>query len=1246
MLSSIEDLLTSPEARQLIGESENIVNAPAQPKTPNVAGHKRKRSGEILTSITTTREQPAYSQFFGQNVPMMTTTQLFDQTQAPSSPVPDGPRSDPVITRPSPNLHHQFSVSSPSLPVSSPSMSIRPATAGGPRDHYKSMFESQQQRNRSRFSVDRGFGDDPDDALLSDDEEETDTARRHFESKRMREAKSAQTLQEFQRFGMALKSSSRPTSSSKNIATIDIITPATAKMGDPFEFEPSEDGEVNHEDDVIVTEHEDYTNLDDDQYDEFGQTVLRSQGPEAEDFDDVHRGDDIQMREADLENGISANESHADVQPAELQARDIQIRNLQMPTQDIAIADSQSVRLTQNHAKMSQPAADGLPMSSFVPGSQHEGCTILQQPPKGFESLGQVVLSSNKHGAEAISSPSLPAASSVLPPNPVEYVAGSTDHEIEQASEPIVLESDLPALDLDRDDALRPVSASIGERTNSNSNPNIYSTAATHLSEIQASPRKVVKMTSPQKLLASQHSIVASPSPLRAAGVRRFADIAGAQSLSRNESRDTDADIDAFMRDLIPAEDQEFIEAVSSPPPKRRKLGRESSVTKTSSPRKSEKPDVPSEAAEEDVAAVELNAEAARNAEAGSKGSDRSTTALQESPSKANEMPPSTQDSVVEREKAGAKAVSQLISKRSTKVQRTESRNERAAPKRIRLGTTKKSAPAEISEEQELPAATSESVLEGVEENGPTADIPQVQSVEAKDDDALPAKVSTPDRVFALFKGTYNKFYPAIWLGSTADGSGYQVKFNDAPPIAIETQHVRKLELRVGDLIKVDMQDMRSQTWIVKGFGDLAASNATEPIADSDVYGHTSIKVQAKSSRNSSDTTTAQSSDLVDVPINAIYLTHTMWPHFADRIFIPSNATSARANKGVTPASSMQTSKSETPTTKARRTVVPTAKAAAGRSLHSGRDVVSVAAMPGAGGIFVGMVFALSYGQNGGEKEEVARLIRSNGGTIVDNGFDELFNVLDIDNVDESIEDSDEAASIAMRLKQKHEIVGFVALIADKHSRRAKYMQALALNLPTLSGRWIMDSLSAAKNDTLSTPNASPLPWSKYLLPAGESLYLNGATRSRIMPTYPCKDATLQNTFNNREVLLGGDGVLIVTPKKGKANLERSKTYAFLTLALGASNVKRVSDLQEAKTLISDQPEIWKWIYVDGSVAEAGEVVFGKVKGAGKKRKRGDESASGKSDSEKLFVASADGDVKVVNNEFVVQSLILGALVD
>lgn len=1251
MLSSIEDILTSPEARQLMGESESIVNGAAQPKTPNVAGHRRKRSGEILTSITTAKEQPGYSQFFGQNVPMMTTTQLFNQTQAPSSPVPDGPRSDPVITRPSPNLHHQFSASSPSLPVSSPLMSMRPATAGGPRDHYKSMFESQLQRLKSRSSVDRGFGEDPDDALLSDDEEENDTERRRFESKRLRDAKSAQTLQEFQRFGLPLKSRSRPTSSSRNVAPVDLTTPAAAKIGDPFGFEPSEDGEygeANDEDQIVVTEHEEYTNLDDDQYDEFGQTVLRSQGPEADDDDDVSAEDhEIQVHDEAHANGMLTHASDRDPPLPDLHAPEI--RQPQLSAHDIAIADSQPIRGDQTHSKSSQATKDGLPLSSFVPGSQPVESTGIRRGLERFKPPDQVVARSDREdGQDAISSPVLPVASSVLPPNPTAPLAERTDDDIHQVSEPIVLESDLPVLDLHQDEASRPLKVSNDDQSGSNSNPNMFSTAATHLSEVKASPQKAIKKTSPQKLLASQQSIAASQSPLRAAGVRRFADIAGAQSLSRGESRETDADIDAFMKDLISEQDQQFIEAVSSPPPKRRKLGRETSVNKTSSPRRSEQSNLPLAPAADVVDPIEANAPAARNEEVNSKVNDRSTTALQESPSKANEMPSSTQDSVVEREKAGAKAVSQLISKRTTTKPMVQSRNGRAATRRMRLRAPENSKAAEVSEEQKVPAITSDGQLKAIEEDDAMTDVPKAQSDQAKDESTKPTHVLSPDRVFALFKGTYNKFYPAIWLGSTADGSGYHVKFNDALPIAIETQHVRKLELHIGDLIKVDMKDMRSQTWIVRGFGDSVASNNAEVAADTDVYGHATVKVEAKSSRNSSDATAAQPSDLMDVPITAIYLTHTLWPHFADRTFIPPKSTSLAASKGETPASSMQTSKSETPTTKARRTIVPTAKAMAGHKLHSAASGVSNTAIANASavGMFAGMVFALSFGQNEGEKEEVARLIRSNGGNVVENGFDELFDLPNIGYADPTMEEHAASSNVTLRLKPQYEALGFVALIADKHSRRAKYMQALALNLPTLSGRWIMDSLSEAKNNTLSTPDASPLPWPKYLLPAGESLYLNGATRSRIMPTYPCRDAFLQTTINAREVLLGGDGVLIVTPKKGKANIERSNTYAFLTLALGASHVKRVPDLQEAKTLILEQPFTWNWIYVDGSVAEAGDVVFGKAKGAGKKRKRSDESGFGKGDLEKTFVADSKGRVKVVNDEFVVQSLILGALMD
>jgi hypothetical protein len=192
--------------------------------------------------------------------------------------------------------------------------------------------------------------------------------------------------------------------------------------------------------------------------------------------------------------------------------------------------------------------------------------------------------------------------------------------------------------------------------------------------------------------------------------------------------------------------------------------------------------------------------------------------------------------------------------------------------------------------------------------------------------------------------------------------------------------------------------------------------------------------------------------------------------------------------------------------------------------------------------------------------------------------------------------------------------------------------------MPTLSGKWISDSLDSAKNAS----TMAPLPWSKYLLPAGESSYLGGAIRSRTMLHYNASEARLSKTMENRDILLNNDGVLIVTSKKGKSTWERRKPYAFLTLALGAAYVKRVSDLIEAKALANNEPEKWKWIYVDGSVADASSVVLEKGGAPGKKRKRGDETV--KVDEKAMW--ASDGKLRIVNDEFVVQSLILGALVD
>lgn len=232
-------------------------------------------------------------------------------------------------------------------------------------------------------------------------------------------------------------------------------------------------------------------------------------------------------------------------------------------------------------------------------------------------------------------------------------------------------------------------------------------------------------------------------------------------------------------------------------------------------------------------------------------------------------------------------------------------------------------------------------------------------------------------------------------------------------------------------------------------------------------------------------------------------------------------------------------------------------------------------------------------------------------------------------------------------VKKEHKNLGFVALITDSHSRRTKYIQALALNIPCLHHRWLMDSISASV----------PLPFGKYLLPAGISTYLNpsGIARSRTMDLYDpgSEDVSFKETLKGRELLLQDESVLIVTGTT-KKELERKAPYLFLTSALGPNEVGRCADLNAAKSMFKDGG--WDWIYVDGGVdgvAEAANALLDKVKSTGKKtgpkskKRKRDQSEDGEESKAMALTGTIGGKkVRLACDEFVVQSLILGALIE
>ncbi|GLA39272.1 hypothetical protein AnigIFM63309_006609 [Aspergillus niger] len=479
------------------------------------------------------------------------------------------------------------------------------------------------------------------------------------------------------------------------------------------------------------------------------------------------------------------------------------------------------------------------------------------------------------------------------------------------------------------------------------------------------------------------------------------------------------------------------------------------------------------------------------------------------------------------------------------------------------------------------------------------------------------------NQVLAPWSGPKRAYYPATCFGKPfgTSQSRYLVKFEDSAPLEIPTGAVKRLELRIGDGVKVDMRDVPKVTHIISGFADkLSLSDIEQGAANglipmTDVYGYSSVILTPKQRKSLPGPGLAVTENRITVPISRIYLDTILWNQLKDRAFSYDSEPSFSQNGPQTPADRHSTPMS------------PGARLS--RSFRFST------------GLFAGMVFAVSYGDNNEAKSRITRMIMENDGRILEDGFNELFELPPSAPVATPTKSSAPVPSTQnghLRLTSGAADVGFACLIADKHSRRSKYMQALALNLPCLSDRWIEDCVSRGQI----------LDWEIYLLPAGESTYLNGATKSRFLTPYPATEARLSETIAGRPNLLNGQSVLLVTGRSGRADEEKRKAYLFLTYALGASRIERVPDLKSARAILgATQTDCtsWNWIYVDDDdrASSAKAMALGSSSSTAGSRKRKRSKLMESVDSNELGVNS---NVKIVGNEFLCQSLILGKLFD
>ena len=1249
------------------------------PETPAMAGRKRNSRGEILSSATTKTPGSGLTTFFangaGTGGPSMSLTQLFNATQGATSPLPDAPRSDPIFQRPSPNFVRH---SSPPAATSSPTKLLRsdPSHATTePRDTYMTMKESQELREHQRQAEAdlerlgaKGDDDWDDEPTVA----EEILARRRLKARIDEEALRSYASLTAPRRDLLVNSRAKPMVISSDSA---YITPVRSSRrarrvidisDDVPEEDLSEDGSIDELGDLppstgklrrlsavqangiqVPMTSEKTSSGNQSRSSPSSESSVRRRRPHGSKLGQVT----ISMSQPEI---FSQSRSKALSGTQTVTVADSQLEKGTDPesfplpprlAEPSSLESNPHISQSQLSNRSQKPVPRSALDTSSIPRPPIDSSPVIREhSPERMPSSPPIVFDEHSEGEEdrevdvganTDGDMELVRGDDIKNVEDYEDTSGAEEYTPMHSSPTHAGDRaarEEPTGELSRkrvhstipeSDAARDRESSILETSNMNKSEaiKIHASATvshtgivqadTNSTEVYQTARSQVSL-SPQKRLLSQNS----PSTGESLGfpkLRRLTDIA-ADPESQRSIGEVDIDVGLITEDF-----DKFDKILSGsfpvqPTRKRKKV--------------------------------------------------YSAKALRSPAKQANQLPTATPPSARKREDEGAFAAAQAreiaifskpavlkkgrLSRPTHKIQGKSSPTIKrmipnASHRPLEIAGTPQSKPSEIWNKEQLPthpdAPVEDSIEVSVEQTHvliPQVDMPNKAP---QSDAALKGKTSTLEkpmgdfltssRVLAHFRGRNIAYYPATCLG-LVEGSNFRIRFDDGTIDQLEPHNVRRLDLEVGDLVKVDLPKMRVKTYVVAGFKDKVVPDEDEyPCTDQHGYKTAVLAVKPRDSLPKSDVKTR--TETVDVPITSIYVTSTMWPRFKDRIYTHSPGPAIQ-NKSRLQTPSIDTSIPGTPKSRSRRESAINM----GISMHR---TTSIASMARSSGLFTNMAFAVSFTNQDSERDSVSALILTQGGLILEPGFETLFQFSEspapnnLPSPSKSPKKPRASKDEPFALTPDAAGLGFVALIADTHSRRAKYMQALALNIPCLASRWVRDCIA----------QGAVLPFQRYLLPAGASAFLGGVVRSRTMAVYdPAgSDARFADVLARRELLLGGQNVLLVTGK-GKGREERKRPYLFLTHALGARRVCKCRDLETAREML--ERKVWDWVYVDGeSRGEAEGALFnghgGKERGRKRKRESNEEGV--------VSQGIVNGKrVKVAGDEFVVQSLILGALAE
>ncbi|ETN44489.1 uncharacterized protein HMPREF1541_10159 [Cyphellophora europaea CBS 101466] len=440
--------------------------------------------------------------------------------------------------------------------------------------------------------------------------------------------------------------------------------------------------------------------------------------------------------------------------------------------------------------------------------------------------------------------------------------------------------------------------------------------------------------------------------------------------------------------------------------------------------------------------------------------------------------------------------------------------------------------------------------------------------------------VVAPNMVFACFNGKTRAYYPAWCLGPGNADQQYIVQWEGFDPDEVDVHGVRSLDLRIGDQVKVNLDGVPKISHVIRGYKDMVeGSELSQTMVDQ--RGFKTLLVAPKQRKSLPADVSTQNDR--EVPISSIYLDSNMWNQMKDRTFEYRPPPQSVDSTGYATPNELSTP--STPTSRHRRQI---------------GVIATSTAVPHPSGMFKGMIFAISY-EDADRRKYLETRIGGNGGLVVSDSFSDLF-----------VEDQG-----PITLKPKYAASGFTALLADKHSRKPKYLQALALGLPCLSGQWVEACIS--KGEVIN--------WQRYLLPAGECDELDGATRSRTLSSSNPVDVKLNEQLASRERILDSQKAIVIMGRN-KAEM-KMKNYVFFIRAMGVENLEKVPDTRAAKEVLDGDPD-YGVVYVEKDV----ESVEAALKVTSSRR------------GKKKTPANGAVNWKVVETESIVQSLIFGERID